>query len=104
MSLPPVTLTQEVVKNGITPLMMACVHGSDALIRLLLAAGADCSTVDKRNNSVYHAAALHGRDDVLQLLIRYGSPLDIFLATTQYRRAGFMHFMRRYYEGAAVEK
>ncbi|VDM80350.1 unnamed protein product [Strongylus vulgaris] len=51
---------------------MACIHGSDALVRLLLSAGADCSAMDRRNNSVYHVAALHGKDDTLKLLIRYG--------------------------------
>ncbi|CAJ0602432.1 unnamed protein product [Cylicocyclus nassatus] len=53
--------------------MLACIHGSAALVHLLLSNGADCTRVDNRDNTVYHAAAFSGKNDTLQLLIRFGT-------------------------------
>ncbi|VDN20160.1 unnamed protein product [Cylicostephanus goldi] len=56
--------------------MMACTYGSAELVNLLLSAGADCTCMDNRSNTVYHAAAVSGNDDILQLLIRFGGDLQ----------------------------
>ncbi|PIO62996.1 ankyrin repeat protein, partial [Teladorsagia circumcincta] len=58
--------------KGTTPLLTACVHGSDEIIQMLLSNGADTSGTDRRMNSVYHIAAHHGRTDTLKLLLQHG--------------------------------
>ncbi|KIH62950.1 ankyrin repeat protein [Ancylostoma duodenale] len=61
-------------ENGSVPLLKACACGSYDLVCLLLSSGANCNIADKWRNSVYHMAARHGRDEILQLLINHGTP------------------------------
>ncbi|RCN39200.1 ankyrin repeat protein [Ancylostoma caninum] len=65
-----------------TPLLKACVCGSYNLVRYLLSAGADCNVADKWHNSVYHMAARHGRNDVLQLLVDHAGKHAVELLWT----------------------
>ncbi|EYB98592.1 hypothetical protein Y032_0130g1554 [Ancylostoma ceylanicum] len=72
----------EMDENESTPLLKACVCGSYNLVRLLLSSGADCNIADKWHNSVYHMAARHGRNDVLQLLIDHAGKNAVELLWT----------------------
>jgi len=62
--------------DGCTPLMWAVEQGSVPVVQTLLKFGMDVHTVDKRNASILHRAAMNAPMDMLQLFLEMGC-LDI---------------------------
>ncbi|XP_046988481.1 serine/threonine-protein phosphatase 6 regulatory ankyrin repeat subunit A-like [Schistocerca americana] len=58
---------------GSTPLHVAAANRRDAVVRLLLEAGADCEVRDGRGRTALHAAAASGSVHALRLLLDAGS-------------------------------
>jgi len=65
--------------NGITPLMAAAYGGHDAMVKRLLAKGADIRAVDRLQKNAMVYAAGEGRTDVVMTLINAGmTPNDVY--------------------------
>lgn len=63
--------------NGDAPLVMAAYLGHDAIVELLLEAGADVAAVDPgMKATALHAAAYAGRTGAARLLIAHGIDID----------------------------
>ena len=65
--------------NGITPLMAAAYGGHDAIVKRLLAKGADIRAVDRLQKNAMVYAAGEGRTEVVMTLIAAGiAPNDVY--------------------------
>ena len=60
-------------KEGLTPLIAACIMGRAAVVAKLLAANADKNQADNRGRTPLWHACFHGRLSVVQLLSSYGA-------------------------------
>jgi len=58
--------------SGLTPIMAAVIAGSKSTVSFLINKGADVSIPDSKNYTVMHAAANHGRDKIVKILIEAG--------------------------------
>ncbi len=61
---------------GITPLTLACVNGSSAMVDVLLKAGADPNTVFSEGETALMTASRTGNVDVVKLLLNAGANPD----------------------------
>jgi ankyrin repeat protein len=57
--------------TGVTPLMIAVIHGREANVRMLLEHGASVLARDIEKKDVFHHAKLHQRDSFIPLLEQY---------------------------------
>ncbi|MFO1304360.1 MAG: ankyrin repeat domain-containing protein [Burkholderiales bacterium] len=62
--------------NGITPLMAASFAGQDAIVKRLLAQGADPKPTDRLRKTAMVYAAGEGRSDIVRQLLAAGIPVD----------------------------
>ena len=60
-----------------SPLWEACSQGSTAAVRGLLAAKADCTSVDKDGNAPLHAAAARGHAHLVRHLVEAKSDINV---------------------------
>ncbi|CAD6192795.1 unnamed protein product [Caenorhabditis auriculariae] len=60
----------ETDSNDVTPLLLACVHGTKEVIEKLINAGSDLTKKDQRQNTVYHIVALRGEPEILRMLLQ----------------------------------
>ena len=58
--------------SGMTPFHLACARGSLELCELFLEHGADIRARTVEEKTSLHLAALHGNQDIVQLLIKEG--------------------------------
>lgn len=59
-----------------TPLHLACAEGHFAIVRLLVAAGADVSAEDRWHSTAFEEAAKYGHDAVLHFLENNSTPIS----------------------------
>eukprot|EP00418_Pyrodinium_bahamense_P062464 CAMPEP_0179085884 /NCGR_PEP_ID=MMETSP0796-20121207/38923_1 /TAXON_ID=73915 /ORGANISM="Pyrodinium bahamense, Strain pbaha01" /LENGTH=133 /DNA_ID=CAMNT_0020783335 /DNA_START=46 /DNA_END=444 /DNA_ORIENTATION=- len=86
--------------RGLTPLMIAAMHGHEDCLRCLLQRGADLDARDGRGWTALMHAAFRGQGPCLRLLAEHGADLDArdFLGTTAAMRAamaGMEHARRK---------
>ena len=58
-----------------TPLMLACRHGYDSIVRILLEAGADARSNNRAGWSVIHHAISRGHMSIVEMLLNHGNGL-----------------------------
>lgn len=63
---------------GRTPLMTACVENQPAVVRFLLANGADCHILTKNGWNIFEGVARLGLQEVAMILLEYGAPPDFW--------------------------
>ncbi|HHF7368131.1 TPA: ankyrin repeat domain-containing protein [Legionella bozemanae] len=68
-------------KQGFTPLMLACRHGFDDIVQILLANGAKTALTDKKGNTVLHHACIEGYTNIAQQIISSNPELINLLNT-----------------------
>jgi ankyrin repeat protein len=56
-----------------TPLMLACRHGYDSIVRILLEAGADARSNNRAGWSVIHHAISRGHMSIVEMLLNHGN-------------------------------
>jgi ankyrin repeat protein len=61
---------------GATPMLLAAENGHGAIVRALLAAGADAKTADLSGTTALMLAAAAGDADAIQALVQHGAPLE----------------------------
>jgi uncharacterized protein len=62
--------------DGRTTLMLACFEGDLAVVRRLLAGGADVNAQDRDGDTALMFAAFRGHAAVVRLLLEHGADLD----------------------------
>uniref|UniRef100_A0A8R1DMC4 ANK_REP_REGION domain-containing protein n=1 Tax=Caenorhabditis japonica TaxID=281687 RepID=A0A8R1DMC4_CAEJA len=55
--------------NQMTPLLLACVHGSQEVIQMLIKAKSNTTKRDQRLNTVFHIVALRGEPEYLEMMM-----------------------------------
>jgi ankyrin repeat protein len=60
--------------NELTSLFLACGNGKLDVVRFLIEKGADIHVIDR---NPIHAASFYGHLDIVQMLINFGTPVDI---------------------------
>ncbi|GFF70323.1 ankyrin-1 [Aspergillus lentulus] len=69
-------LVQIEIASDQTPLSFAAENGSEAVVKLLLEAGANMESEDNYNQTPLYLAALHGREAVVKLLLEAGANME----------------------------
>ena len=70
-----------------TPLNRAIDYGYTRVVRLLLERGSNPTVLDIYNRTIVHSAAINGQDDVLRILFKYPTRVDINAQGTNGRTA-----------------
>jgi ankyrin repeat protein len=63
-------------KHGVTPIYLACVNGSAAMVSRLLDAGADPNSADPTGETALMTAAKTGNPDALKVLVDHGARVN----------------------------
>ena len=69
-------VTSEYKPDGLTPLQVAAYDGRDAVVRLLLDAGASMAVVDVNGCTPLHLAADQDREGVVRILVEAGADIS----------------------------
>lgn len=67
---------ESVISNGTTPLMQASCLGDFAMVKSLLAAGANIGATNNDGNNALWLACYSGNIDIIGLLLEYGADLN----------------------------